>query len=411
MFLAIVLPIFVLTFSLIHTNLASAKSCGRVETAIIECGDEESGIGQTLKFIINIMSVGIGILAAIGITVVGIQYLTAGGNEEQTRKSKRRLVEIVIGIIAYVLLYALLQWLIPGSTDPDDIPYYEPVETPVTQETPVTTTPGSSFTETKQCTAKTDKEFITDSNSGIAGYYINIPNGANQNTPIVFYLSGSGETNGFNGQSLETAKSRLMNIASVQYLFSANNFISVIPIGPSSGWPANAIVGLAKGSWGKLNEYLKNCDGIGNRKKYIMGMSLGAQGVWAIVNANPTLFDGASPVSGPTYATPSNFSHTKIVAAVGTYPQGYEDQSRYTIGRFIEQVSTDSRLIIYLDATHDTITRSINYQKLFSCLINNNCSGSFDSSVAKASVYSNKNDGSWQNWCKTNIQNKYKGDC
>ena len=74
-----------------------------VPTAIIGGGEVcDNGHGDSvynmLTLIVNIMSVGIGILAVIGITVVGIQYLTAGGNEEQTRKAKRRIFEIVIGL-------------------------------------------------------------------------------------------------------------------------------------------------------------------------------------------------------------------------------------------------------------------------------------------------------------------------
>ena len=59
------------------------------------------------------MTVGIGILGAIGITVAGIQYITAGGNEERTRKAKRRIFELVIGFFAYILIYAALTFLVP----------------------------------------------------------------------------------------------------------------------------------------------------------------------------------------------------------------------------------------------------------------------------------------------------------
>ena len=69
--------------------------------------------------IFNIVSILIGIAGIIGIVIVGIQYLTAGGNEEQTRKAKRRLYEIIIGIAMYALIYALLSWLLPGF-DPTD---------------------------------------------------------------------------------------------------------------------------------------------------------------------------------------------------------------------------------------------------------------------------------------------------
>ena len=96
------------------TNPVFADDC--YDGAIIDsCDDGKgSGINDTLDFVVNIMSIGIGILGVIGITIVGIQYLTAGGNEEQTRKAKRRLFEIVIGLVAYALIFALLKWLLPN---------------------------------------------------------------------------------------------------------------------------------------------------------------------------------------------------------------------------------------------------------------------------------------------------------
>ena len=79
------------------------------------CDDGKgSGISEVLKMAVRILTVGISILAVIGITVAGVQYLTAGDKEEQVRKSKRRIVEIIIGIAVFVLLYAILSWLLPG---------------------------------------------------------------------------------------------------------------------------------------------------------------------------------------------------------------------------------------------------------------------------------------------------------
>ena len=82
-------------------------------TGVCDCGNGE-GIKHILGLVVRIMTVGIGILATIGVVVSGIQYMTAGGNEERTRKSKRRIFEIVIGVLAYVLVFAVLDWLIPG---------------------------------------------------------------------------------------------------------------------------------------------------------------------------------------------------------------------------------------------------------------------------------------------------------
>lgn len=90
-----------------------------VPTAILGDGHQvcDSGNGDSVIRILNlvasIMTVGVGILGVLGITIVGIQYLTAGGSEEKTRKAKRRMFEIVLGLVAYVVIYAALSWLLP----------------------------------------------------------------------------------------------------------------------------------------------------------------------------------------------------------------------------------------------------------------------------------------------------------
>ncbi|MBR3172560.1 hypothetical protein IKF21_01415 [Candidatus Saccharibacteria bacterium] len=83
-----------------------------------------SAIGNILKTILDIMAIGIGILGVLGITIVGIQYLTAGDNEARTHKAKRRMTEIVIGLAVYVVIYGVLSFLLPGSSfDPENIQY------------------------------------------------------------------------------------------------------------------------------------------------------------------------------------------------------------------------------------------------------------------------------------------------
>lgn len=111
----------VIGFTIVLPSPALALDDNCVETSILGNGGQvcdNSGKGESvlniLNTIVDIMTVGVGVLGIIGITIVGIQYLTAGGSEEKTRKAKRRMFEIVIGLVAYVLVYALLKWLMPG---------------------------------------------------------------------------------------------------------------------------------------------------------------------------------------------------------------------------------------------------------------------------------------------------------
>lgn len=71
------------------------------------------GIICVVELVVDILSIVVGVAGVIGIVIVGIQYLTSTGNEEKTRKAKRRLFEIIIGVAAYAVGYAVLKWLLP----------------------------------------------------------------------------------------------------------------------------------------------------------------------------------------------------------------------------------------------------------------------------------------------------------
>ncbi len=114
--MAIISSIAIVTPAFVSGSAYADDKC--VSTSILGGGEVcDSGNGESILNILNtvvdFMSIGVGILAIIGITIVGIQYLTAGGNETQTTKAKRRLFEIVIGIAVYAAIYALLKWLMP----------------------------------------------------------------------------------------------------------------------------------------------------------------------------------------------------------------------------------------------------------------------------------------------------------
>lgn len=98
------------------------NGCG-VDTAIIKCdpntttkgGTTGNGIWALLIIAINILSAGVGIAAVGGIVYGSILYTTAGGSSEQTKKAIDFIRNVVIGVIAYAVMFALLNFIIPGG--------------------------------------------------------------------------------------------------------------------------------------------------------------------------------------------------------------------------------------------------------------------------------------------------------
>ena len=134
--------------------VAEAAECGGVQTALINCDqtgscedgssprtgtseDEEkaqnlregrcadgsypsdnierTGFWGILLLAITIMTAGVGILAVGGIVYGSILYVTAGGSSEQVKKAVGIITNVAIGILAYGLMFALLNFLIPGG--------------------------------------------------------------------------------------------------------------------------------------------------------------------------------------------------------------------------------------------------------------------------------------------------------
>ena len=119
LFVAIVTVVCVFSFCLALSQDCFARSCSGADTVILECGDDNkgaTGFCHILDILKEVLTIGIGILGVIGILFVGVQYLTAGGNEEKVRKSKKRMFHIIIGLVFYVLMVALANFLLPGGT-------------------------------------------------------------------------------------------------------------------------------------------------------------------------------------------------------------------------------------------------------------------------------------------------------
>lgn len=113
---AIVIGIGICSQSVFADSQDGAKSC--VNTMLFgEVCDSCNG-GATMKIVaqvVKILSIGIGIMGVIGLMVVGIQYMTAGGDVTNTMKAKKRLGQILIGLACYIVIFGIANFLFPGG--------------------------------------------------------------------------------------------------------------------------------------------------------------------------------------------------------------------------------------------------------------------------------------------------------
>jgi hypothetical protein len=84
----------------------------------VKDGDKNAcanGIYDLLNQAIAFLSAGIGIVVVIMIIVGGIQYSSAGGDPQKVAQAKSKITNALLALVAYIFLYAILDWLIPGG--------------------------------------------------------------------------------------------------------------------------------------------------------------------------------------------------------------------------------------------------------------------------------------------------------
>lgn len=96
-----------------------------VDTSIIGGGSVEvsgeQGIYTILKLVVTILTYGLGVAATIGVVIAGVIYLTARDNPEKVATAKKRLIDVVIGLVAWAAMAAVLNWLIPGGLNLNEL--------------------------------------------------------------------------------------------------------------------------------------------------------------------------------------------------------------------------------------------------------------------------------------------------
>jgi len=112
------------------TNLSQAGSAGNGSCGpssqcestdshgnVVPCSQSSASsfVVNYLNPLINFLGIGVGLIIIIMVVIGGIQYSTSGGNQNQVAAAKKRIGNALLALVAFALMYAVLQWIIPGG--------------------------------------------------------------------------------------------------------------------------------------------------------------------------------------------------------------------------------------------------------------------------------------------------------
>lgn len=105
-----------LTVDSVEAAHCTPKDAPAYDTFILPCpSGGKDGISMVLDIVKNVLTVLVGIAAVGGIVYGSILYATAGGSSENTKKGLAIIRDTVIGVVVYILMYVLLNYVIPGG--------------------------------------------------------------------------------------------------------------------------------------------------------------------------------------------------------------------------------------------------------------------------------------------------------
>lgn len=126
-----ILPMLVVAFALVLNLIMLPQIAGATATSQVsdapegECTsllpgswcDKQNGTGilEIIHLVVRILVAGVAVVGTIGIIWCGFLILSSRDNEGQVATAKRRLLEIVIGLVIFGLAGLLVELFLPGG--------------------------------------------------------------------------------------------------------------------------------------------------------------------------------------------------------------------------------------------------------------------------------------------------------
>jgi hypothetical protein len=111
------------------TGSAGTVMCSAADGSQVPCGDVDSAatsgncrdtskcdlISKYINPFINFLAALVGVVVVISIVIGGIQYGSSAGDSQKVMAAKSRIRNAIIALLAFIFLYAALNFLIPGG--------------------------------------------------------------------------------------------------------------------------------------------------------------------------------------------------------------------------------------------------------------------------------------------------------
>lgn len=73
------------------------------------------GLFNYIKVVLIVFSAAAGLAIVGSLVVAGVQYATAGENSGSISKAKERIVYTLMALVLFLMLFSIVNWLVPGS--------------------------------------------------------------------------------------------------------------------------------------------------------------------------------------------------------------------------------------------------------------------------------------------------------
>ena len=89
--------------------------CPKGQAEIINDASTGGAIVYYVKLVLELLNIAIGGIIVLMLVVAGIQYITSAADSGQVKSAKDRIQNAIVALILYLMMFAILSFLVPGG--------------------------------------------------------------------------------------------------------------------------------------------------------------------------------------------------------------------------------------------------------------------------------------------------------